>query len=69
VNQTEIKLYCIFITLPVSTFILFCLLEMSSDFEEYDKPPAPPVRLTSTKYVQCSVITGSTAHSAKRWYL
>jgi len=25
-------------------------LEMSSDFEDYDKPPAPPVRLTSTKY-------------------
>ena len=26
-------------------------VKMSSDFEEYDKPPAPPVRLTSAKYV------------------
>jgi len=29
---------------------LLFILEMSSDFEDYDKPPAPPVRLTSTKY-------------------
>ena len=40
-----------FLSHHLDLFILFCLSEMSSDFEDYDKPPAPPVRLTSTKYV------------------
>jgi len=38
---------------------------MSSDFEDYDKPPAPPVRLTSTKYVSHLLVSFQVTKSSR----
>ena len=50
-KETTTKLYVV------------CIQAKMSDFEDTDKPPAPPVRLTSTRYVNgehCRITTCST---------